>query len=248
MDVILTENPDEHPQWLPSWKPSKVLHLQLSDITDVENPVTATTNAMAQTDRATQTDLVENQPGIHNIIDVSRYSNLSSLLAVTGYVLRFVKNLQNCAAKTVGPLSVEERQTAQRKWIQKSQTLIYANEIANLQSNSSTHPTLVKQLCLFLDADSFLHCGGRIHNALLSDLEKFPYLLPPNHPFTALIIYRSPQKATPFWCQRDSDRTTPKLLDNLNTPVCKETSLPMHDLSEAGRNSIQSSRSCTLTH
>ena len=188
------------PQWLPfveqwpSWNHSTTLHLQLSNITHVEDTDTAVNNTVTMTDGTTQTDLVEKQPGIHNLIDVSRFSTLSSLLAVTAYVLRFVKNLQNPAAKTVGPPSVQERKTAQRKWIQNSQALIYADEIANLQSNSSTRLTLVRQLRLFLDADGFLRCGGRIHNAPLTDSAKFPYLLPPNHPFTALVVYEAHRK------------------------------------------------------
>ena len=135
------------PQWLP-------FVLQFSD------PATAASNAVTMTDGTTQTDPEDKRPGIHNLIDVSRLSTLSSLLAVTAYVLRFVKNLQNNATKTVGPLSVQERQDAQRKWIQNSQAQIYADEISNLRSKSSTHLTLVRQLRLFLDADCFLRCGG----------------------------------------------------------------------------------------
>ena len=188
------------PQWLPfieqwpSWTCSRILPLQLSEITDAEDPATAASNAVTMTDGTTQTDPEEKQPGIHNVIDVSGLSTLSNLLAVTAYVLRFVKNLQNNVTKTVGPLSVQERQDAQRKWIQNSQAQIYADEISNLRSKSSTRLTLVRQLRLFLDADGFLRCGGRIHNAPLADSAKFPYLLPPNHPFTVLIVYEAHRK------------------------------------------------------
>lgn len=116
------------------------------------------------TDGANQTAPAEKQRGIHNFFDVTRFSTLSRLFNVTAYVLRFVKNLQNHATITDGPLSVQERQ-GQPKWIQNSSALIYAEEIANLWSNSSTRVTLVKQLRLFLGADGFLRCGGRIHNA-----------------------------------------------------------------------------------
>ena len=94
----------------------------------------------------------------------------------------------------MGPLSVQERQDAQRKWIQNSQAQIYADKISNLWSKSSPRLTLVRQLCLFLDANGFLRCGRRIHNAPLADSAKFPYLLPPNHPFTALIVYEDHRK------------------------------------------------------
>ena len=47
---------------------------------------------------------------------------------------------------------------------------------------------LVKQLCLFLDSDGYIRCGGRIHNAPVAELAKFPYLLPGKHHLTRLII------------------------------------------------------------
>ena len=48
---------------------------------------------------------------------------------------------------------------------------------------------LVRQLRLFIDDQGFICCGGRIHNAPLCHTTKFPYLLPPRHPFTSMVIY-----------------------------------------------------------
>ena len=48
---------------------------------------------------------------------------------------------------------------------------------------------LARQLCLFIDSKGFLCCDGRIHNAPLSNLTKFPYLLPAKHPFSRLVIW-----------------------------------------------------------
>ena len=47
---------------------------------------------------------------------------------------------------------------------------------------------MVKQLRLFLDSDGCIRCGGRIHNAPVAELAKFPYLLPGKHHLTRLII------------------------------------------------------------
>ena len=58
----------------------------------------------------------------------------------------------------------------------------------------SQYPTLVKQLRLFLDDRKLMRCGGRIHNALTSDLTKFSYLLPPRHPLTSLITIDTHRK------------------------------------------------------
>ena len=49
-------------------------------------------------------------------------------------------------------------------------------------------PPLTRQLWLFLDDSGLLRCGGRIHNAPLSELARFPYLLPQNNHFTGLIV------------------------------------------------------------
>ena len=43
------------------------------------------------------------------------------------------------------------------------------NEIKNIKSSSHRLP-LVRQLCLFLDDQGALRCGGRIHNAPTSEL------------------------------------------------------------------------------
>ena len=67
---------------------------------------------------------------------------------------------------------------------------VHWREVTNLTSTSPNKNrfTLVRQLQLFLDKEGILCCGGQIHNAPLSELTKFPYLLPPKHPFTALVI------------------------------------------------------------
>ena len=178
------------PHWLPSesqwpsWNSCQVLHIQAPEAIAAEDT----------TDESTQTEPPEETAGIHCIMDVSRYSTLTKLLAVTAYVLRFMKNLQNRENRQLGPLSAKEQQQARNKWIQNCQGLTYTAEIANLLSRSSTRLTLVRQLRLFLDCDGFIRCGGRLHNAPLSNSAKFPYLLPPSHPLTKLIVYDAHRK------------------------------------------------------
>ena len=134
--------------------------------------------------------LNETMSGIHLIIDTSRYK----LLSVTAYVYRFLQNVRKDKPRIVGPISATEKQAALKLWIQNCQTLHYTSEIANLTSSSSTRLPLVLQLRLFLDHDGFLRCGGRIHNAPLSELAKFPYLLPKNCRFTELIVQDANRK------------------------------------------------------
>ena len=67
------------------------------------------------------------------------------------------------------------------------QHTVFHDEITNLQSRGNCS-TLVRQLELFLDDDHLLYCGRHIHNAPLSELTGFPYLLPSWHQFTVLVI------------------------------------------------------------
>ena len=126
--------------------------------------------------------------GIHNVLDISRYSCINRLLVVTSYVLRFVHNACKRQPKLTGTLTVTELNTAQKIWISTSQNLLYQHEITYLMKKNHKCPTLVKQLRLFLDKDNLLRCGSRIHNAPVNELTKFPFLLPPKHNLTDMII------------------------------------------------------------
>ena len=169
------------PSWLsdeskwPQWNSTLSLHLQTDD-TEVEQPVPM--------------DPTEPHTGIHKIINLSRYSTLTKLLRVTGYVLRFINNLRDSTAKQTGTLSVTELNTAQFRWIFDCQQQQFPTEIQHLKLNlcNKKYPPLVRQLQLFLDDKGYLRCGGRIHNASVHNTTKLPYLLPSQHTLTTLII------------------------------------------------------------
>ena len=78
------------------------------------------------------------------------------------------------------------------KWLKDVQQDVYKKEIANLKLVTKqpkvSRALLVRQLRLFLDDQEFLRCGGRIHNAPVNEMTKFPYLLPSRHQFFRLII------------------------------------------------------------
>jgi len=128
---------------------------------------------------------------LHQITDISRYSTLSKLLHVTSYELRFISNLRESTTKQTGPLSVQELSAAELKWIYSCQQQQFPMEIQHLKSNSRNKkcPPLVQQLQLFIDDLGYIRCSGRIHNAPVSNLTKFPYLLPSQHLLTTLIIF-----------------------------------------------------------
>ena len=176
--------PDER-KW-PSWDIQSVSQLYVAALTAEEFVISAPP--------------IQSKTGLHRIITPDNYSSLERLLAVTAYVQRFINNLkQHQQSRATGPLTQTELNTARMKWIRTCQEQIFTIEISALKSQhsnkcSSKTPILVRQLRLFLDHDGFVRCGGRIHNAPLSDIARFPYLLPQKHTFTKLLIY-SPHKS-----------------------------------------------------
>ena len=173
-----------HDQW-PTWDPSsEALLTQLQEELD-DQPI----------DQVSAHSALITPTGISQVMDIAKYSSLQRLLAVTAYVLRFTQHPNN----TVRHLTPSELTTAKLKWVQAIQHEVFSEEITNLQSRSRNRLPLVRQLRLFLDDHELLRCGGSIHNAPLSELAKFPYLLPSKHHFTNLVILHT-CCTTPQWC------------------------------------------------
>ena len=164
-------------QW-PTWQQSETLHINTEAACELE---------IVQENVATE----HSTTGIHQLIDINTFSNLNKLLAVTAYVLRFIYNIrQPTLLRKLGTLTPSNLTQANLKWIHQVQHTVFSEEIANLKSSQNRLP-LVRQLRLFLDCDQLLRCGGRIHNAPLSEPAKFPYLLPSRHHLTVLIIQQA---------------------------------------------------------
>ena len=176
------------PLWLlskqnwPQWVPTNALLQLAEDDADYENTSTPT----QASDR--------NATGIHNIVKISRYNSFSKLVAVTAYVLRYVQNSRKQQSQLTGPLTVTERNTAMKHWVSSTQLSGFPAKFTYFLKKQSVCPTLVKQLCLFLDKDKLMRCGGRIHNAPVSNSTKFPLLLPPKHPLTTMITQDTHKK------------------------------------------------------
>ena len=167
------------PEWLtstsnwPTWQATPALRLQALAITSA---------VFIPNEKQNSTH------GLHTIIDVTDHSTFYKLIAVTAYVMRFIHFSRG--NRNTGPLATAELQQAKHMWIKDCQRQVFSKEGTNLQSNppAAKRLPLVRQLRLFLDKNNCLRCGGRIHNAPLSQLSKFPFLLPPHHPLTNLII------------------------------------------------------------
>ena len=127
--------------------------------------------------------------GIGAVIDVTKYSSLRKLQRVSAWVLRFLRNTLNPDVKIQDDvIRASEITNANKLWIEYTQRLHYPQEFQSLSKKSNTPSTLVRQLKIFLDQDDVLRCGGRLHNAPISEDAKFPVLLPPKHAYTKLLI------------------------------------------------------------
>ena len=105
-------------------------------------------------------------------------------------------------------------------WIKDCQQ-VYGKKIDNLLSSSMTKRLpLVRQLQLFLDKAKL---GGRIHNAPISQLAKFPYLLPPQHQFTSLLFHAGTNSRMTAICQKYWIPTAQQYIKTLpcHCVVCK---------------------------
>lgn len=172
------------PPWLtddrnwPQWNPSSTFHLHVAAITSEE--------FVPPTPKPSPSQTIT----LHKIIDPNNYSSLGKLLRTTAYVYRFINNIMKRNNCQHDQLNATEIDLARIQWVKNTQCQAYSAELSNLNSKSASSQriTLVRQLRLFIDSDGLLRCGGRIHNAPLEQLARFPYLLPPKHPFTALVV------------------------------------------------------------
>ena len=107
------------PAWLktnewPVWDHTEVLHLQ-----------TGTTNSEEEEDTANSTHTPK-AFGAHKIISLTDHSSLNKLLAVTAYVLQFIRNTKQPNSRSIGPLTPQELSKATLTWIQNYQQQSFA--------------------------------------------------------------------------------------------------------------------------
>ena len=174
----------------PTWLTSKQLWpiQSVNDTPPLNITAVLATEEISSATSTSQSNAVKKDVGLHQIITLSDYSSLVRVQRVTAYVLRFVHNCRHPQTSMLGVLSSAEQRKANLQWILNTQQQVFSHEIENIKSKSR-RSSLVRQLRLFIDSSGALRCGGRIHNAPLSELAKFPYLLPAKHQFTDLVIY-----------------------------------------------------------
>jgi len=109
-------------------------------------------------------------PKVDNVIDITRFSDLTKLLRVTTLVVKFVNKLENpmlIKSKSVSGtkiLTAQEVANAEEIWIKAVQASSFDEEmkfIRDRRQNKIFPPTYVAQFGLFLE-DGVVKCKGRI--------------------------------------------------------------------------------------
>lgn len=118
---------------------------------------------------------------------LERFSNYGKLLRVIAFVLRFIENCRHqTSERKFDSLTSEELNKAEKNLIKGCQADAFSEEIMKINS-SGAKPSIVKQLCLFLDEDGCIRCRGRICYTEMANETKNPYLLPKKDTVTCLI-------------------------------------------------------------
>lgn len=122
--------------------------------------------------------------------DFSRYSSLVRVQRVFAYCIRFIEGLRNKNV-AVGPLTAAELNKSLIQLVKVSQEQSFAKDYYLLKNKRPLLSTS-NILCLkpFCDEMGMIRVGGRIHNAIVSNDQKHPYLLHNKHHLTTLIMHQ----------------------------------------------------------
>ena len=132
--------------------------------------------------------------GLTRIIDVSRFSTLKRLHRVTARVLRW-KAIRSGQAPERGDLTTPELQQAEDLWLKALQEEVYEAELSQLQTGGEVgKQSDLYRLNPFLDR-GLMKVRGRLQEADLTQEEKHPIIMPPDHKYTQLLILERHQGA-----------------------------------------------------
>ncbi|XP_018397750.1 PREDICTED: uncharacterized protein LOC108775769, partial [Cyphomyrmex costatus] len=128
---------------------------------------------------------------------IARYSSLIKLCRITALCLRAVSRFRNTPQTTLSPsLTTAELNKAKMFWVHATQRVFFSEELNCLTKGkliSRSSPLI--RLTPFVDASGLLRVGGRLQNALLSEDEKHPLILPRKSTLTTLVIADAHQRA-----------------------------------------------------
>lgn len=132
---------------------------------------------------------------------LTRFSRMNRLLRVTAFILRFIHNTRKNIPMALETryshrkslvLSPEEIRQAKFMWIKYTQSLWFAQDIADLKSkNAISTRSGLKSLNPCLNENNLLILHGRLQYANIRIEQKFPYILPQRSHLSKLIIDRA---------------------------------------------------------
>ena len=125
--------------------------------------------------------------------DLTSYSSWMRLTKVSGWMVRYVRNLHaKVAGKpiTSGELRPSEFGRAQELWWLKTQNESYGRDLATLRASGSVQKdSQLYTLSPILDKAGIIRMNGRIRTAAAgSAVTLDPVILPPDHDFTRLLL------------------------------------------------------------
>ena len=132
---------------------------------------------------------IEENPSILNIIDLTRYSNLTRVVRVTALLVLYARKWKTPEVHNDNILTTKEMLEARNLLLKATQEINYKQEISYLKnSDTFKEPAIVRQLNLYLDDKDLLRCRGRLQYTDLTHDTKFPILIPKDNYLTTLII------------------------------------------------------------
>jgi hypothetical protein len=142
-----------------------------------------------------KTDHIPKKSSISNVINAKHFSSYTKLLKVTALVKKCARiwmTKDKVDSKDLCHVEAQEVIDAEKLWIKATQQECYSNEIESLKGKATTsRPTLINQLRLYLDELGLIRLDGRLNNAQIDMDTKFPYLIPKQHTITDLLIRRA---------------------------------------------------------
>ena len=123
------------------------------------------------------------------IIPFDRLSSYNTLIRITSWVMRFVRNLKKNDVPLKSVLTVREFVEAETYWTSISQNESFGSELKSLISKDSLPSnSSILSLHPFIDPQGVLRVGGRKQESKLAYSRMHPIILDGKHQLTKLII------------------------------------------------------------
>lgn len=121
---------------------------------------------------------------------INKYSSLQRLLRITAYLLRFIHNCRTVQKdRQYSFLTTSEIADAMTIYVKEAQQEAFAEEIKTLENYQPiSNKSKLASLHPFLNINGVLRVDGRLQHSNLSYSSKHQIILPPNHPFTTLLV------------------------------------------------------------